>query len=203
MLTTVAALNVLIFLLPGFVSQRIIEGLTVVGKRTDITRVIDALVLSLLNYLAYTFTALYISTKPVPLSLTPEGHLQFGISDVAGPGVLILISLLMGLIFSKSINAGWHYAFLRRIRLTRRTGRVDIWYDVFSDFRGHWIRAHLKDGTTITGWPDYYSDNPEKRELFLADAEVTTPDGTSYDIEGTGILLTEKADIVQIEILRR
>ena len=60
---------------------------------------------------------------------------------------------------------------------------------------------YLKNGTRILGWPDYYSDNPEKRELFLAEAVVTKPDGEAYEVAGPGILLTEKAEIERIEVL--
>ena len=199
--TTIAALNVLIFLLPGFISQRIIEGLVVTGKPADITRVIDALVFSLFNYLIYSLLALPLALKPVPFTLSPGGQPQFTGREVAGIGVLFLIAVFVGLIYSKSLNAGWHYNFFRKLQFTRKTGRVDVWYDVFSDFRRRWIRVHLKDGTQIIGWPDYYSDNPEKRELFLAEAMITRPDGASYDLSGPGILLTEKAEIERIEIL--
>ena len=65
------------------------------------------------------------------------------------------------------------------------------------------MQAYLKDGTRILGWPDYYSDDPDKRELFLAEAVVTMPDDTIYEIAGPGILLTEKSEIERIEILEK
>lgn len=200
--TTVAALNVLIFLLPGFLIQRIIEGLAVTGKPTETTRVIDALAFSLVNYLLYSLLALPLSLKPIPLTLTPDGQLQFTGRDALGFLILFAIAVFIGLGFAKSLNEGWHYKILRdKLHLTRKTGRVDVWYDIFSDFRGRWIQVYLKDGTRILGWPDYYSDSPDKRELFLVEAVVTRPDGTIYEVTGPGILLTEKAEIERIEIL--
>ncbi len=81
--------------------------------------------------------------------------------------------------------------------MTRATSRVDVWDDIFNDFHDHWMRVHLKDGTQVTGWPDYYSLNPDKSELFLAEAELTRPDGTSYEVPGSGILLTEGGGVGQ------
>lgn len=200
--TTVAALNILIFLLPGFLIQRIVEGLSVTGKLTETTRVIDALAFSLVNYLLYSLLAYPLSLKPTPLTLTQAGELQFTGRDALGFLILFAIAVFIGLAFAKSLNTGWHYRILRdKFDLTRKTGRVDLWHDVFSDFRRQWIQIYLKDGTQIIGWPDYYSDNPEKRELFLAEAVITKPDGKINEVAGPGILLTEKAEIERIEIL--
>jgi len=57
--TTIAALNVLIFLLPGFLILRIVEGLTVTGKASETARIVDALALSLVNYIAFTGSSPY------------------------------------------------------------------------------------------------------------------------------------------------
>ena len=200
--TTVAALNVLIFLLPGFLIQRIVEGLSVTGKVSETTRIIDGLAFSLVNYLLYSLLALPLGLKPIPLTLAQDGQLQFTRRDVLGFVILFAIAVLIGLLYAKSLNAGWHYDFLRdKLDLTRKTGRIDLWHDMFSDFRGRWIQVHLKDGTRILGWPDYYSEDPDKRELVLAEAVVTRPDGKIYEVGGPGILLTERAEIERVEIL--
>jgi hypothetical protein len=200
--TTVVALNLLIFLLPGFLIQRIVESLSVTGKISDTIRVVDALAFSLVNYLLYSILALPFGLRPIPLTLGQDGQLQFTGRDVSGFIILFSIAVFIGLLYAKSLNAGWHYRILRdRLDLTRKTGRVDLWHDIFSDYRGRWVEAHLKDGTRILGWPDYYSDDPDKRELFLAEAVVTKPDGTTYEVAGPGILLTEKSEIERIEIL--
>lgn len=89
-----------------------------------------------------------------------------------------------------------------KLKLTRKTGRIDVWHDVFTELRGYWIEVKLKDGTKILGWPDFYSENPDKRELFLRNVLITNPDNSSYDIRGDGILLTDKADIESIEFIQ-
>lgn len=208
--TTIAALNVLIFLLPGFLILRIVEGLTVTGKASETARIVDALALSLVNYIAFTFLiyalnefrAVPLKVKPIPLILSPDGQLQFTGSEAMGFLLLILIAVLISAGYAAGLNRGWIYSICReKLHLTRKTGRVDLWHDVCTDFRGRWIQVYLKNGTRIIGWPDYYSDNPEKRELFLAEAVVTKADGGAYEVSGPGILLTEKAEIERIEVL--
>lgn len=200
---TLAALNILIFLLPGFLSQRIVEGLAVVAKPGDLTRVIDALVLSFVNYLFYSLLATIFRLKPLPIAFTSETQLKISWHDSLSMLVLFLVAVIVGMMISKSINEGWHYRILRegRLRFTRKTGRIDVWHDIFSDFRGRWIRVHLKNGAEIMGWPDYYSEDPAKRELFVAQAVVREPDGTIYEVPGPGVLLTEKAEVERIDIL--
>lgn len=202
--TTLAALNILIFLLPGLVIRRITESLTPTGKITDATRVVDALVYSLINYLLYSLLAIPFHLKPVPLTVSSAGQIEFNERAALSFIILFVLAVIIGLAISKITYEDWHYAILRdKLHLTRATSRVDVWDDIFSDFHDHWLRVHLKDGTQITGWPDYYSLNPEKRELFLANAELTRPDGTSYEVKGSGILLTEKAEIQCIEVLTK
>ncbi len=196
--TTVAALNILLFLLPGFVTERIVEGLTVGRKQVDLTRVIDALVFALLNYSLYSGLALIFELQAIPFSID---RLQFTTGSVSSIATLTSVACLFGFLYAKSLNDGWHYRFLRWLRITHATGRVDVWYDVFTEFQRTWVRVHLKDGGFIVGWPHYYSDDPKKRELFLGDARVMNADGITYDVKGPGILLTDEAVIERIEVL--
>lgn len=63
----------------------------------------------------------------------------------------------------------------------------------------------------ITGWPKSFSDDGDKREIFLADATIEHPatenneENTTIarveELQGPGILLTERAEIVYIEVL--
>ena len=61
----------------------------------------------------------------------------------------------------------------------------------------------MKDGTRIRGCPDYFSDNPGNREVFLREVLIESPDGHDYDLMGSGVLLTERAEIERGEILAK
>jgi hypothetical protein len=51
--TTILAFNLLLFLLPGFVTLKVREALAVVAKTSDFSRVVDAMLFTLLNYSIY------------------------------------------------------------------------------------------------------------------------------------------------------
>jgi len=212
--TTLAALAVLIFLLPGFVTDRIIVSLTPQRSRTDFRLVIDSLVWAFVDEVIYRVIALRLGLQQFPVGFTPE-HPEVLFEDHALSAVVLLsVSLVVGLIWSALSVWGVLFWLLRLIKITRSSGRVDVWQDVFTKHRTAWLRAYLQDGTTITGWPEYFSDDGDKREVFLADAFIERPfdkegeaeasDNTVSSItelKGPGILLTERAEIVYIEVL--
>jgi Family of unknown function (DUF6338) len=69
--TTILAFNLLILLLPGFVTLKVREALAMVAKTSDLSRVVDAMLFTLLNYAIYFTLATLIGLKQFTfLSLT-------------------------------------------------------------------------------------------------------------------------------------
>ncbi|MFT8327950.1 DUF6338 family protein [Gluconobacter oxydans] len=211
---TFAALAVLVFLLPGFVTDRIIVSLTPQRSRTDFRIVIDSLVWAFVDEVFYRVIALWLGLLQFPMSYDPDHPQTLFEGHSLSILCLLGISLLTGLIWSALSVWGVVFWVLRFSRITRSSGRVDVWQDVFTKHRRSWLRAYLRDGTMITGWPQYFSDDGDKREVFLADAFIERPVAPPEDAEapeestssitqlnGPGILLTERAEIVYIEVL--
>lgn len=201
--TSVTALNVLLFLLPGFLSDRIIDGLTPPRERSDTVLVIHALVFTFVDYVIYSAVAFWLRLPTAPPQVHEGQGNIFRPHDAAGLGLLLGIAIAIGVGWAAVANAGVIYRVFKWLHITRLTGRSDVWHDVFSDFRRYWFQVWLRDGTRITGWPDYYSDTPNKRELFLRDALVERVGEPDYDVLGPGVLLTERAEIERIEVLPR
>src|SRR5208282_230373 len=63
------------------------------------------------------------------------------------------------------------------------------------------LRVCFKDGSKIIGWPYYFSDDPDKRELFLADALVEQASGEYGELDGPGILIENMAEVLRIEVI--
>lgn len=131
MIATFEALLVFLLFLPGFISQRIYECLTPRKTRSNLRRIIGALMLSLLVYgiyLGITETTSALPQLPVVLELAEEAAAS---SDdltvleeaaqmldsvrVSAPGVLVLvgIAVLLGLVMGHGIEHGWIYWLLR------------------------------------------------------------------------------------------
>ena len=100
-------------------------------------------------------------------------------------------------------NTGILYIVLRLLRLTSRTGRIDPWHEVFASHRKKWVLARFKDGTILVGWPRYYSEDGERKELFLAEAAWSrlNDDGTYREeaVDGDGVFVCNFDEIIAIE----
>ncbi|WP_156474436.1 DUF6338 family protein [Gluconobacter albidus] len=254
--TTLAAFAVLIFLLPGFLTDRIIATLTPQKTRSDFRIVVDSLAWAFVDEVLYRILAraTQLHCSPVhlplfPLNIVPDHIEQVFDGHTLSTLFLILVSISMGLVWSGLSSQGYVFAFLRKYKATKSTGRIDVWQDVLQEYSGRWVRVHMKDGTRYVGWVAYFSEDPEKRELFLSDVLLETPvpdDENSSDpddlgadnlldenetpkeksetaagageaeslpldssvplryteMSGEGILLTERAEITYIQILR-
>jgi Family of unknown function (DUF6338) len=186
--TSFEALQVNLYLLPGFVTLRVKELLSFPNKVSDISRTIDGVVLTFLN-LAVLFTLKL---------LVPDKIFSIKYLDIL---VLFLIAIALGVIFGNDNITSMFYQFLRWLKLTNMTGRVDAWSDAFNNIRGIYAQVCMADGRKYIGWPKYYSDDPELKDAFLADAYLISSAGEVTKIEGPGVLIPGKSDLTAIEFL--
>lgn len=200
--TTVLAFNLLLFLLPGFVTLKVREALAIVAKTSDLSRIVDAILFTVLNHAIYfPFAKLIGFQQFTVLSLENDSTGSLTLIANVRPLFLMLASaIVLGVIVGMGTDRDWWYKFKRCLRLTRRTARIDVWADAFYEERKKWLLVHLEDGTQIIGWPYRYSDEPEHRQLLLKDVKVRQPNGFEYKVDGS-LLLTETSKIRLIEFL--
>jgi hypothetical protein len=146
-------LQVLLALLPGFLTAQVVHVLVVREERSPFERVIQALVFTFLSHVLWHFL------KAVWLTDTTN--------DLLG---LAICALIWGLALTWTINVGFVHDFLRWCRLTQSDSRPSEWYDAFYDTRQHVI-LHLKDGRRLFGWPRIYPLRADKGHMLLEGAE--------------------------------
>jgi hypothetical protein len=181
----------LLVLLPGFVSARIVRALSAQGQQSELERITEALIFSFINYVIY--IACFGSSLPiewVPNFQVHRWRVLFLFLMACG------IGLFWGVVRSKDLAL----RLLRYLQLTERTSRESIWNDVFSTISGT-AQIGLKDGRNLTGWIGRYSDSGGERSLFLEKAYWVDEDGSTVEVGGKGILLTEKANIEYVMFL--
>lgn len=91
-------------------------------------------------------------------------------------------------------------------KVTRRTGRVNIWTDVFYTYTNSWLRVYMQDGAVIEGWCRFFSDSAEKFELYLEEVQIyreQESDAESFKEYNRGMLLTNSNSITMIEFLEK
>ena len=203
--TTILAFNLLLFLLPGFVTLKVREALAVVAKTSDFSRVVDAMLFTLLNYAIYFPLANLMKFKQFTILGLRGDSVGTDLQLVTPyfPALFLMLgtAAALGVFVGMGADRDWFYKFKTGFHLTRRPARIDVWADAFYEAKGKWILVQLEDGTQIIGWPFRYSDEPERRQLFLKDGRVRQPDGTEYDVPEPGLLLTEASKIKLIEFL--
>lgn len=202
MLETHEALTVLIFLLPGFLSERLADALTIRPQRSAAMEVVEALIFSLLIYLLYSIVGFVVGLPPIVSLVGAVGTITASGRSIWGVAVLVAGALVLAAAQSVVINFGWFDWFAYKTGLTNRLTTRSVWLDTFNRFQGVWIRVHLESGERIVGWPRFYSEDTSTPELFLADSYIEGTNGAVTDIDGPGILLTPAAKIAMIELLK-
>ncbi len=198
--------QVLIVLLPGFVTARLIQSLTTRKPQPELDKIVEALIYS---FVVYSQFVLVFKRHPLTAVLRSEGDspsaqgysLQFVPVDV---GWLLVFALGLGLLVAGSINNDVHTRFLRWLRITRKTPRPSVWLDVFHHFQGaraEYVLVELEDGRNLYGWPRYYANTPEEGALFLERASWILEDGKEIPIEGPGILISQNVRIKTVSFI--
>jgi hypothetical protein len=192
---TYQALQILVFLIPGFTVSAILHSFIVRQEKKEIGKVVEALFFSLL---VYSFYSLFFDRSPISIETTNE------IIDYTYNGkafiTLSLITIALPCILSLIVSNDLHMSLARYLKITKRTSRNSVWLDVFMNCKQH-IIINFENGRRIYGWPSYYSDSPKEPYIFLADPYwIEGEEITKIDVDG--ILITSEQKIESIEVLK-
>jgi len=101
---------------------------------------------------------------------TPNGHI-----DLNEIGWTTVIAVLMSLVFAFVSNRKIHYRFARFLRITKKSGEVDVWGFVMNSSGDTMTWITLRDTDTdlsYDGWIHSFSEDQITTELFLRDVSV-------------------------------
>lgn len=192
------AIAVLVVLLPGFLAARLEEKLTVKGARTELDKIVEALLYSFLIYLIYSSLA---KSFPVTIRDTVAGQTHdYTVST--NPGLLAaLAAIAIGLAILNSylVNHDVFGKLFRRLRVSQKSWRDSTWSDVFHSY-GEAVQVQLADGRSVMGWLKHYSDEAEEGCIFLERA-AWVGDDELIPIDGPGILLAKNCQISSVTFL--
>ena len=194
------AFGILLVLLPGFLSAYIVQMLAVRRKQTELDKVVEALLFSLVFYLI----TLPLFGNTLPLSWRNQDANHPDIYQVVVQwmhlATLAALALVFGFVYASSINYDWLARFLSKFKLDVRGSRVNIWNDAFQELKG-FVQVGLSGGRRVIGWVRDYSDEESVYELFLESAAWVDEHGNQEPINGPGILLTKDSGIEYVTFL--
>jgi hypothetical protein len=198
------ALGVLLVLLPGFACAYIVQFLAVRRKQSELDKIIEALLFSLILYLItlpfFGYT-LPLAWRPVDAQHLSQYQIIVNWNHLAW---LAGAAVIFAVLYSANINRDWMMWLLRGLRVTERTSRKTIWNDAFQEVGGM-VQVGISGDRKILGWLRYYSDEEDESSLFLETASWvrTGEDGEEIEqpIDGPGVLLTKKSGIEYVMFL--
>ena len=189
------AFAILLVLLPGFVSAKIVDACCARTKRGDLERIVEALIFAFFIYIPYAL----IFHGQLPLEWTHGDRGNFTVQ--IRPGHLALLgacAIVLALFWSWMVAQDSMHSLLRRLHLTQRTSRISVWSDIFHQLGGT-VEVTLGDGRTVIGWLKCYSDDAEESTLFVENAHWVGENSVLVPIDGPGILLTKECKIQFIQ----
>jgi hypothetical protein len=161
---TIEALNILLLLLPGFMSGQIFYSLFQVGNVSVPKRLLDAL---LFSFVIYMLVSLFVSWEPLAYVKADSGQLEYEFNKNntiiwLSIAAIILVPIVVGFFyFSDSVHA-----ILRKLNVTTKTSRTNTWNDAFLT-QDRYVIVTLKDDRRIRGYPTMFSTDPEEGVLYL------------------------------------
>ena len=123
---TLQALQIFIFLIPGFIAATTLDHLIIRNTKKELERIIEALMFSMIIYTIY---SLAFGAGPISFDEVNKSIMFDSKSFV----FLSLISLIIPIIFSFLITNDLHMSIARKLQITRRSSRHSVWYDTFCD----------------------------------------------------------------------
>lgn len=168
-------INLIAFLFPGFAGILVFKALT---ETKELSRIDMSIYAVFLTFLGNVISA-FLFDVPISISNLSDisnidwMNMKFNpISTLIATGTAIVIAIIV----SQMVVHGIIYKILGGLKLTKKTGRISVWHDVFSDYRGVWIEVIFLDGKRLVGWPQYYSSGDKQYEIFLANATWAFPE---------------------------
>lgn len=195
---TLEALQILIFLIPGFIAAAFLDLLIPKKKSTELGRIVEALIFSMIIYTIY----LFVFAQGHPVALNVKDGLTTYVFDLRAFLWLFALSIAIPIGISYFIVHDWHMWILRKIGATNRTAKNCVWFDTLSNRKGY-IVIDFENGRRICGWPTYYSDNPKDGYIYLSDASWINEKNEYENIDAEGILITPEQKIESITFLKK
>jgi hypothetical protein len=201
---TVEALNILLLLLPGFLSGQVLYSFFRVEEVAVSKRILDALLFSFVIYLSI---SVFVVWEPLAQVKSVDGSLVYLFSSNSNLiwgslGSVVFVPMLIGFFY---FNDHIH-TLLRKLKITTKTSRANTWNDAFLTQNRH-IVVTLKDGRRVRGYPTMFSTDPNEGFIYLFnpawinDAKASEGDSDYIESNCHGFLLNrENIDLIEFTL---
>lgn len=187
-------LDLLVFLLPGFVAAAVFHSLTPFPRGESFGRTVQALIFTIIIQSAVFVVesaALFAGRRWVVIG---------GWNDQVGVVWSVVLAVLFGLLAAGVSNRDSLHQVLRRIGITHQTSFASEWYGALC--RGDsFIVLHLTGRRRLYGWPEEWPSTPEKGHFVIIQGEWLEEAGPIALPQDTRVLVSVN-DVEMIELVR-
>ncbi len=183
-------INVLAFLLPGFVAAAIYYSLTSHPKPSAFERLIQALI----------FTAVIQAVVALLPDSIPTGEIDIGADDPWDPVLPVAVAIVVALIVVVVVNYDLAHRLLRLLRITRENAYASEWDSSFARSDGCYVVLHLVGQRRLYGWPEEWPNDPERGHFRINRAEWLTDEGPAPIGDLSGVLIPV-AEVEMVEFV--
>lgn len=181
--------NVLVFLLPGFVAASVFHSLTSHPKPGTFDRLIQALV----------FTVI-VHAVIVGISLAVNITLE----ESWIPVLAVSISVMLALMTVYWSNNDTMHGILRRLGITKETSYPSEWYSTFWRLNDCYVVLHLKGERRLYGWPEEWPSQPDRGHFRISENQWLTENDENDGVSATGVsaILIPANDVEMVEFIK-
>lgn len=192
---SIDVIQLLKYLLPGFLTAWIFYGLTAYRRPAQFERIVQALV----------FTGIIqIATIIVRWALQLFG-LLVSIGEWTDESQFIwswLIAIILGVGFSWCGNRNWLHEKLRNWKLTANTSYPSQWYSAFKEVETDIILNFKNKRRRLQGWLFEWPNQPDDGQFRLTHAIWLTASGKRIELDRAECVVIPAADVAFVEFIK-
>ena len=189
-------IDVLTFLLPGFISAAILHSLTPAPRPIPFERVVQALIFTIV---------IQVGTSGVETGLIGIGarFVSIGVwSEQTRIAWSLVLAGLLGVVLAWIENTDQLHSRLRKLGITHQTSFSSEWYGALSQARGGYLVLHLSGERRLYGWVVEWPNTSEHGHFVMAEAEWLLVDGDRTPLEGVEQIVIRVQDVEMVELMQ-
>ena len=182
--------NVLMFLLPGFVAAGLFQTLISNPKPSGFDVIVRAFIFTIFIQLGAqcVFWAATLAPCITNFSATWEAV------------TLLVLSVVFGLVSAYAWNNDTLHGVLRRLNVTRESSYQSAQYSAFAFHGNCYVVLHLKGNQRLYGWPTEWPSQPEDKHFLIEECEWLDED-KRIPIKGVSHILIPASEVEMVEFL--
>ncbi|GHV12979.1 hypothetical protein AGMMS49938_06640 [Fibrobacterales bacterium] len=196
---SIEAINFLVFLLPGFLTQRVLSSLVFRTEKEFIRQIVEALIFT---WIIYAIASLFLGEPRAIHIESIENGKYVWFFDKQFFLVFFTISLGLAFVMALIMSQGYAHRVLRFLHITNRHSNANIWIDIIGhELRNKYVLITFNNGERLTGWIKHYSDTTEESQVYISTPRWIDKNGEKIETNSIGLFIVAKGTIESIEEL--